>query len=70
MTRKVVVAMLNFVAMAQTESLEVTKLLVEVCRHGAREPEVIYPFTLKPEDNFQVPFDLTRTGAEMHYALG
>jgi hypothetical protein len=44
---------------------EKTHLVVEVCRHGARASEVIYPFTVDhPNDNFEKPFDLTQQGAE------
>lgn len=35
-----------------TSVQEVTKLIVEVSRHGARASETIYPFTVNPEDNF------------------
>ena len=39
------------------------KLLVEVTRHGQRAPEKIFDLSLNPEDNFQVPHNLTHAGA-------
>lgn len=57
-------------AYASESSTEITKLLVEVSRHGARASETFYPFTEDPASNFQVPYDLTLTGAKMHYKLG
>lgn len=35
-----------------TSNKEVTKLLIEVSRHGARASETIYPFTVNQADNF------------------
>lgn len=43
---------------------------VEVARHGERASKIIYDFTVNPEDNFQVPYNLTQTGAESHYVNG
>ena len=43
---------------------DTTKLLVEVCRHGARASSSIYPLTVDdPYDNFQEASALTLTGA-------
>ena len=42
-----------------------TKLLVELCRHGARAAGTIYPLTVNdPFDNFQEPQVLTLFGAQ------
>ena len=45
-------------------------LSVEVARHGERAPHYIYPFAEDPDQNFSVPYNLTATGAESHYANG
>ena len=45
-------------------------LSVEVARHGERAPHYIYPFAAHPEENFTVPYNLTETGAQSHYANG
>jgi hypothetical protein len=56
---------------AQAQQVETTRLLVELCRHGARTSSQIFPLTVNdPYDNFQTPQILTQTGAEMHYNLG
>ena len=57
-------------ASALQNNSEVTKLLVEVSRHGARASGKIYPFTVDGEDNFVTPYALTQTGANMHYEMG
>lgn len=46
------------------------RLLVEVTRHGQRAPEKIFDLTVDPDDNFKVPHNLTRAGAENHHATG
>jgi len=46
------------------------KLIIEVVRHGARAPSIIYDLALDPEDNFQIPMELTQLGADQHYKLG
>ncbi len=51
--------------------METTRLLVEICRHGAKASKNIYPLTINdPADNFQVPFNLSQAGADQHYFLG
>ena len=51
--------------------MENTRLLVEICRHGAKASKTIYPLTINdPADNFQVPFNLSQAGADQHYFLG
>ena len=57
-------------ASALQNNTEVTKLLVEVSRHGARASGKIYPFTVDGDDNFVTPYALTQTGANMHYEMG
>ena len=54
------------------EDDENMKLLmsVEVARHGERASKYIYDFTVDPEDNFTVPYNLTMTGAQSHYVNG
>jgi len=44
--------------------------VIEVSRHGARTSENIYPLTVDPADNFQVAYDLTQAGVDMHNDLG
>ena len=55
---------------AQVGDGETLRLVVEVCRHGERAPKKIFPLAENPEENFEVPYNLTMTGAEHHYALG
>jgi len=43
-------------------------LVVEVSRHGAREPHYIYPWAAGA--NFEHPEELTRHGEEQHFELG
>jgi hypothetical protein len=57
------------VAVASAEDKTI-KLLVEISRHGARAPKKIYNFTADPADNFVTPYNLTETGAQMHYSMG
>jgi hypothetical protein len=57
---KFVNSLLSIVVAADT-----TKLLVEVCRHGARASNTIFPLTVNaPFDNFQEEGALTQTGAQ------
>ena len=44
--------------------------MLEVARHGARAPSVIYDLAEDPSKNFQVPMELTELGANQHYKLG
>ena len=46
------------------------KLLIEVSRHGARNPSHIYPYTADPAANFVYPYNLTQKGANQHYSMG
>ena len=55
---------------AEADDGETLRLVVEVCRHGERAPKEIFPIAENPEDNFEIPYNLTMTGAEHHYALG
>lgn len=57
-------------ATAVQNNTEVTKLLVEVSRHGARASGKIYPLTVEGAENFVTPYALTQTGANMHYDMG
>ena len=45
-------------------------LSVEVSRHGERQPGYMYDLALNPEEEFKLPFNLTETGAQSHYASG
>ena len=45
----------------ETETL---RLVVEVCRHGERASKQIFPLAENPDDNFDIPYNLTMTGAE------
>lgn len=52
-------------------SEHVTKLLVEISRHGARSTvNTIYPFTVDPAENFKKSGQLTELGAQQHYRMG
>ena len=56
---------------AAVVAADTTKLLVEICRHGARSSSHIYPLTVNhPYDNFQEHEALTLTGALQHYRMG
>ncbi len=57
-------------ATAVQNTTEITKLLVEVSRHGARASGKIYPLTAEGAENFVTPYALTQTGANMHYEMG
>lgn len=48
------------------------KLVLEVTRHGQRAPSdsQIFDLAANPDENFQVPLNLTMTGAENHHANG
>ena len=46
------------------------KFVLEVARHGARAPTVIYDLAEDPSKNFKVPMELTELGADQHYRLG
>ena len=46
------------------------KFVLEVARHGARAPSIIYDLAEDPAQNFQTPLELTSLGAEQHYSLG
>ncbi len=60
-----------YIAKINAQQIEKTRLLVELCRHGARTSGHIYPLTVNsPHDNFKFPQVLTQTGAQMHYDLG
>ena len=39
------------------------KFVLEVARHGARAPSIIYDLAEDPSKNFQVPMELTELGA-------
>ena len=43
---------------------------MEISRHGYRSAGYIFPLTVDPEENFTVPYNLTMTGAQMHYDMG
>jgi hypothetical protein len=45
-------------------------LVLEVARHGARAPSVIYDLALDSAENFQEPLELTQLGADQHYDNG
>ena len=40
------------------------KFVLEVARHGARAPSIIYDLAEDPAQNFQTPLELTLLGAE------
>ena len=46
------------------------KLILELARHGARAPSVMYDFTTPEQANFPAPMELTQLGVDQHYALG
>jgi hypothetical protein len=45
-------------------------LWVEVSRHGERASKKVYPWAADPNDNFEVPYELSYTGAAHHYQNG
>lgn len=45
-------AMQEFVPKEDPESMWTDQLWVEVCRHGARAPKIIYPWTAPGVENF------------------
>ena len=46
------------------------KFILEVARHGARAPSILYDLTAPGVANFEEPMELTQLGAKMHYASG
>lgn len=46
------------------------KLVIEVSRHGAREPSENFPFAKNPSDNFQTESNLTWFGKKQQFQVG
>ena len=46
------------------------KFILEVARHGARSPSILYDLTAPGQANFAEPMKLTSLGAHQHYTLG
>ena len=46
------------------------KFILEVARHGARAPSVLYDYTAPGQDNFPAPMELSDRGANQHYETG
>ena len=46
------------------------KFILEVARHGARAPSVLYDITAPGVPQFEEPMELTEFGALQHYSLG
>ena len=46
------------------------KFILEVARHGARAPSVLYDYTTPDQANFAAPMELSDLGARQHYMTG
>ena len=46
------------------------KFILEVARHGARAPTVLYDLVAEGQANFPEPMELTKLGANQHFKTG
>ena len=51
-------------------SIQKFRFVLEVSRHGAREPDELFNFTKNPNLNFNTTNNLTPVGRNQHYKLG
>ena len=46
------------------------KAIIEVARHGARAPSIVYDLAADGTSGFDTPMEMTQLGAEQHQKLG
>ena len=69
---KLKVLLATAVLLGHTSGVSIQKFryIIEVSRHGAREPDELFNFTKDPNLNFNTTSNLTPVGRNQHYKLG
>ena len=70
MKLKVLLAAAVLLGYTSGVSIQKFRYIIEVSRHGAREPDELFNFTKDPNLNFNTTSNLTPVGRNQHYKLG
>lgn len=70
MKLKVLLATAVLLGYTSGVSIQKFRYIIEVSRHGAREPDELFNFTKDPNLNFNTTSNLTPVGRNQHYKLG